>query len=118
MTLLVIVIAVAAAAALAVLSYRVLKAAHSRPPAHPAADGHGPLERAVLATVTGLIRSLLRLGLAPAPMRMLGVRGRTTGIIRTNPVDVYDAGDRSVLWPPTTRTRTGSATCAPRGRGR
>ncbi len=108
MTFVVIVIAVAAAAAAAVLAYRVLKAVHSRPPAHPAAPGghshahtsatrRGPLERAVLATVTRLIRLMLRLGIAPGPMRMLGVRGRTTGITRTNPVDVYSGGDRSIL---------------------
>jgi deazaflavin-dependent oxidoreductase (nitroreductase family) len=102
------VLAVAAATAVALFAYRVLKAAHSRPSAHtaasgghphahPATTGRGPLERAVLGTVTGVIRLLLRLGIAPGPMRMLGVRGRVTGITRMNPVDVYDGGDRSIL---------------------
>lgn len=102
------VVAVAAAAAVAPLAYRLLKAVHSRPHAHPATPGGHPharasatrrglLERAILTTVTRLIRLLLRLGIAPGPMRMLGVRGRSTGITRTNPVDVYDRGGRSIL---------------------
>jgi deazaflavin-dependent oxidoreductase (nitroreductase family) len=100
--------AVAAAGGLAALAHRVLKAAHSgpraraaapagRPHAHPAAAGRGLLERAVLTTVTRLIRLLLRLGIAPGPMVMLGVQGRTTGIARTNPVDVFDGDGRRFL---------------------
>jgi deazaflavin-dependent oxidoreductase (nitroreductase family) len=102
MIIIVALIAVAAAAGLATLVYRVLKAAHSgRPgqaagPASPSA-GHSPVDRAVLASVTRLIRLLLRLGIAPGPMRMLGVRGRASGIVRTAPVDVYDADGRTFL---------------------
>jgi len=51
----------------------------------------------VLTSVTRLIRLLLRLGIAPAPMVLLGVQGRTSGIIRTSPVDVYHADGRSFL---------------------
>lgn len=103
------VVAVAAAASLAALAYRVLKAAHSgprthgavsggHPHAHPAASaGRSPLERAVLTAVTRMIRLLLRLGIAPGPMMMLGVRGRTTGVTRTNPVDIYDGDGRRYL---------------------
>lgn len=100
----VIAVVVVAAAGLAVLAYRVLKAAHSGPRTNragsgqrPRAAGHSPLERAVLTTVTRLIRLLLRLGIAPGPMMMLGVRGRTTGITRTNPVDVFHGDGRRFL---------------------
>lgn len=104
-----IVVAVAAVllSVLLVLGYRVLKNAHSRPPrpgiphSHDgqaaASQGHTGLERLVLGILTRLIRLTLRSGFRMGPMMMLTVRGRTSGIERTNPVDVFERDGRRWL---------------------
>lgn len=106
------VIAVLAAALLAVV-YRVLKAAHTRPSpqgtrhSHDGASGahvhaadrhqHSHMETAVLTMVTKLIRLMIRHGVHLGPMMMLTVRGRKTGVARTNPVDVFERDGRRWL---------------------
>lgn len=89
-----------AALAMLTLIYRVLKAAHSRPRTAPAgSDGHShsPLERVVLTTISSAIRAMLRAGLPLGPMRMLTLPGRTTGLPRTNPVDLFQHDGRYFL---------------------
>jgi deazaflavin-dependent oxidoreductase (nitroreductase family) len=106
------VIVVLAAALLAVV-YRVLKAAHTRPSrqgtrhSHDGASGghvhaigpyqHSRVETAVLTMVTRLIRLMIRRGVHLGPMMMLTVRGRKTGVARTNPVDVFERDGRRWL---------------------
>jgi deazaflavin-dependent oxidoreductase (nitroreductase family) len=107
-----IVAAVVLLAAVVVLAvvYRVLKAAHSRPPgtaSPPSADAahqhsgaahqHSGLERVVLRAVTKTIRLMLRMGVRLGPMMMLTVRGRKTGVPRTNPVDLFGRDGRHWL---------------------
>lgn len=74
--------------------YRVLKAAHTRPAqptghAHAGGNSHGTLERAVLKSISGTITLLVRAGVPVGPIMLLTVRGRKTGMPRTNPVDVF-----------------------------
>ena len=78
------------------LLYVVLKAAHARP---GAADGrsHGALDRAVLTVLTRAIRAALRVGVRLGPMVMLTVPGRTTGLPRSNPVDLWRHGRHDYL---------------------
>jgi deazaflavin-dependent oxidoreductase (nitroreductase family) len=114
MSLIVFVAAAAVVAAvvlvLLALVYRVLKAAHTRPqPAsgpphnaaphtHPGAErGHAGLEGLVLGVVTRTIRLMLRLGVRIGPMMMLTVRGRKTGLPRSNPVDLFERDGRHWL---------------------
>jgi deazaflavin-dependent oxidoreductase (nitroreductase family) len=109
MYMLVIAIVIAIVLVVAVLAlaggYRVLKAAHTQPTrsaGHPQADGsahgghsrsgghsHGTLEKLVLKSVGGTIVRLVRLGVPVGPVMMLTVRGRKTGLPRTNPVDLF-----------------------------
>jgi deazaflavin-dependent oxidoreductase (nitroreductase family) len=93
----------AAAVVLAILvlagGYRVLKTAHRRPAhtrpgqlpgrPHPGSHSNSGLERIVLKSVGGTITLLVRLGIPVGPVRLLTVRGRTTGLPRTNPVDLF-----------------------------
>lgn len=96
---------ITAAATLAIVAiltvaYRVLKTAHSRPrtaPAGSAGPSHTPLERAVLTTIGTIIKTLLRRGIPLGPMRLLTVNGRTTGLPRTNPVDLFEHDGRFFL---------------------
>jgi deazaflavin-dependent oxidoreductase (nitroreductase family) len=78
------------------LVYFVLKAAHSRPGAG-ARHSRGPVERIVLGGVTTFLRALLRLGVQFGPMMMLTIRGRTSGLPRTNPVDLWEGSGRRYL---------------------
>src|SRR6266516_5187875 len=100
--------AVIVAAALLALAVRALKAAHTRPPAGAAAaaaaphtqeHGHGGsgLQRTVLSIVGRTIPRLLRLGVCMGPMMLLTVRGRSTGLPRTNPVDLFERDGRHWL---------------------
>ena len=50
--------------------------------------------------VNRLVMALLRLGLAPAHMRVLEVRGRTTGRLYALPVDLLTEGERLFLVAP------------------
>jgi hypothetical protein len=81
---------------LLMLGVLVLKAADRRP-----GDGvdhaHGPLERGVLRILTALIRAGLRVGIRLGPVVMLTITGRTTGVARTNPVDLWVDDDRRYL---------------------
>ncbi len=86
------------------LAYRVLKAAHTRPPGasatHPAesaSHSHSGLEKAVLSIVGKTFRLMLRLGVRLGPMMMLTVRGRKSGVARTNPVDLFERDGRHWL---------------------
>jgi len=83
-------------AAASLLLYAVLKAAHVRP---GTGNGHRPgaLDRAVLAVLTRAIRAALRVGVRLGPMVMLTVRGRTTGLPRSNPVDLWRHGPNDYL---------------------
>ena len=74
----------------------VLKAAHSRP-GGSAGHPHGPVERIVLGAVTKFLRASLRLGVQYGPMMMLTIRGRKSGLPRTNPVDLWEGGGRRYL---------------------
>ena len=84
--------------------YRILKAAHTRPAAsagdHPGAGsahsdhsrgGHpyGTLEKIVLNSVGGTIKRLVQMGVPVGAVMMLTVRGRKSGLPRTNPVDLF-----------------------------
>lgn len=79
------------------LAYRVLKAAHTRPqetsaahPAESASRSHSVVEKAVLFAVSRALRVMLKLGIRLGPMMMLTVRGRKSGVPRTNPVDLFE----------------------------
>jgi deazaflavin-dependent oxidoreductase (nitroreductase family) len=74
----------------------VLKAAHTRP-GEPGSRSHGTLERVVLVLLTRTIRTGLRIGVRFGPMVMLTVPGRTTGLPRSNPVDLWEDGPRRYL---------------------
>ncbi len=91
-------IAVVVAALLAV-AFRALKAAHTRPPgaAAPPTHGGGGLQRTVLFVVSRSIPRLLRLGVHLGPMMLLTVRGRSTGLPRSNPVDLFERDGRHWL---------------------
>lgn len=110
--------AVIVVAALLALAVRALKAAHARPPAEAIApdthdqahdqarghdqghdQGHGGsrLQRTLLSIVGKNIPRLLRLGVRMGPMMLLTVRGRSSGLPRTNPVDLFEANDRHWL---------------------
>lgn len=98
--------AAVALAALLAIGYRVIKTAHRRPEAgaghsHPSAGPgsppHSGMQRLVLRTITRVIRVSLRLGLRLGPMMMLTVRGRKTGLPRTNPVDLFGRDGRHWL---------------------
>jgi deazaflavin-dependent oxidoreductase (nitroreductase family) len=87
-----------------VLAYRVLKAAHTRPqgasaahPAESASHSHSWPEKAVLFVVSRAFRLMLRLGIRLGPMMMLTVRGRKSGVPRTNPVDLFERDGRHWL---------------------
>jgi deazaflavin-dependent oxidoreductase (nitroreductase family) len=100
--------AVVAVLLLLTIAYRVVRMAHSRPrlsAAGPHSHSHGPVQRTVLRAVTTVIRGLLRLGVRFGPMMMLTVPGRTTGLPRTNPVDLFQQAGRSWL----VATHTGGA---------
>jgi deazaflavin-dependent oxidoreductase (nitroreductase family) len=119
MSLIVLVIAAAVVVAVVLvvltLVYRVLKAAHMKPPpvsshetngtSHSHANlsrsgsdhGHSGLEKRVLLVVTATIRLALRLGVRLGPMMMLTVRGRKTGVARTNPIDLFERNGRHWL---------------------
>jgi deazaflavin-dependent oxidoreductase (nitroreductase family) len=84
-------VAVLVAAALLLTAAAVLKAAHRT------GHAHGRFERTVLRVITVLIRGGLRLGIRLGPMAMLTVPGRTSGIPRTNPVDLWADGERRYL---------------------
>jgi deazaflavin-dependent oxidoreductase (nitroreductase family) len=108
-------IVVAVVLVLFVLGDRVLKAAQMKPEAasghahngtsHSHADpsraradnGHRGLEKVVLHVVTRTIKLMLRLGVRVGPMMMLTVRGRKTGVARTNPVDLFESNGRHWL---------------------
>jgi deazaflavin-dependent oxidoreductase (nitroreductase family) len=89
----------AAAVVLAVVvlltgGYRVLKAARTTPaqPAghpHAGARSHGTLERVALKSIGGTMKLLVRIGIPVGPVMLLTVRGRKTGLPRTNPVDLF-----------------------------
>ena len=112
-TAIVVAVIVMLAAALLAVVYRVLKAAHTRPsppgPRHARDEGPGGhvhaadphqrsrVESAVLTMVTRLIRLVIRRGVHLGPMMMLTVRGRKTGVARTNPVDVFERDGRRWL---------------------
>jgi deazaflavin-dependent oxidoreductase (nitroreductase family) len=98
--------AVVAVVILLLLGYRVIKAAHQRPEAaaghsHSSAGpgAHSPsgLQRFVLGTISRVIRLSLKLGVRLGPMMMLTVRGRKTGLPRTNPVDLFGRDGRHWL---------------------
>jgi deazaflavin-dependent oxidoreductase (nitroreductase family) len=102
--------AIVSAAAVAALSllvagvYRALKSAHTRPQgtAAPhsrtgASHSHAGLERTVLFVVSRMLRLMLRLGVRLGPMMLLTVRGRTSGVARTNPVDLFERDGRHWL---------------------
>jgi deazaflavin-dependent oxidoreductase (nitroreductase family) len=55
---------------------------------------------AVDRLVNRLVMALLRLGLAPAHMRVLEVRGRRTGQVYALPVDLLTEGERLFLVAP------------------
>lgn len=102
--------AVVAVLLLLAIAYRIVRMAHSQPrpsiaDPHPRGHGHGRVERAVLRAVTTVIRGLLRLGVRFGPMMMLTVPGRTSGLPRTNPVDLFQQAGRSWL----VATHTGGA---------
>jgi deazaflavin-dependent oxidoreductase (nitroreductase family) len=78
------------------LIYLVLKAAHSRPDAD-ARHSHSLVERIVLGAVTKFLRGSLRLGVQFGPMMMLTIRGRTSGLPRTNPVDLWEGDGHRYL---------------------
>lgn len=63
-----------------------MTASHSR---H--ADLHGHVLRGTSRMLGGLLRGGVRLG----PMMLLTVRGRTTGLPRTTPVDVFERNGRA-----------------------
>jgi deazaflavin-dependent oxidoreductase (nitroreductase family) len=112
-TAIAVAVIVVLAAALLALVYRVLKAAHTRPSrqgtrhSHDGASGrhvhtigpyqHSRVETAILTMVTRLIRLMIRRGVHLGPMMMLTVRGRKTGVARTNPVDVFERDGRRWL---------------------
>jgi deazaflavin-dependent oxidoreductase (nitroreductase family) len=103
MYLLILGVITAAILALLAVVYRVLKAAHARPPGtarpvhHDASHPRSGVERAVLTVLTRLIRHLLSHGVRLGPMMLLTVRGRTTGVPRTNPVDLFQRDGRHWL---------------------
>ncbi len=76
------------------VAYRILKAAHTRPPegadGHPHSHTRGGMDGMVLKILTAAIRFSLRLGLRVGPMMMLTVVGRKSGMARTNPVDLFE----------------------------
>jgi deazaflavin-dependent oxidoreductase (nitroreductase family) len=78
------------------LVVRVLKTAHNRAGTGRGHAGH-PLQRVVLGVLTLLIETSLRMGLRFGPMMMLTVPGRTSGLPRTNPVDLWTGEGRSFL---------------------
>lgn len=68
--------------------------------AHPdaaAASGHSGMERAVLQTIGRTLKLLVRMGVRIGPMMMLTVRGRKSGVARTNPVDLFEQNGRRWL---------------------
>jgi deazaflavin-dependent oxidoreductase (nitroreductase family) len=73
-----------------------LKTAHSGP---GSGRGHArnPLQRVVLGVLTLLIRTSLRMGIRFGPMMMLTVPGRTSGLPRSNPVDLWTGDGRRFL---------------------
>lgn len=93
-------IAVAVLAVLAlfvlVLAYRVLKAAHRRP-GDGARHEHSHLQRLVLTQVARLVRFAVERGVPLGPVVVLTVRGRSSGLPRTNPVDLIEQDGRRWL---------------------
>lgn len=92
------ILAAVLATALLGLAYRVLKAAHQppRPWGSVPAGGHqhSRTQRVVLAVVSRLLRLLVRLGVRVGPMMILTVRGRKSGLPRTNLVDLFERDGR------------------------
>lgn len=78
------------------LLLRALIAAHSRPQHDGAAQQHG-VERSALAMIGRAMRLLLRAGVRLGPVMMLTVPGRRTGVLRSNPVDVFERDGRRWL---------------------
>lgn len=64
-------------------------------------DRPSPIERLFNATVGALVR----LGLGPSPMRVLEVRGRKSGKVRSLPVDLLDREGTLFLVAPRGRTQ-------------
>ena len=55
------------------------------------------IRRALVLVGTWIIKRLLRAGVSMGPMILLTVRGRTTGQLRTTPVDLLERDDRRWL---------------------
>lgn len=80
--------------------FLALKAGHARTsPPHGATETvrHRSWRHIVLGLVGRAFRLMLRLGMPLGPMMLLTVRGRRSGLPRTNPVDVFGRGDREWL---------------------
>jgi hypothetical protein len=77
--------------------------------------GMAKIRRAPFSGANWILKKLLRAGVPMGPMILLTVRGRTTGLPRTTPVDLFERDGRRWLAPPMAETTpTGCAISARR----
>jgi deazaflavin-dependent oxidoreductase (nitroreductase family) len=65
--------------------------------ARPAGAARAP---SWVTVFTPLARLLLRAGIPLGPNGLVTIRGRTSGLPRTNPVAIIEVGDRRWIWAP------------------
>jgi hypothetical protein len=59
--------------------------------------GMAKIRRAPFSGANWILKKLLRAGVPMGPMILLTVRGRTTGLPRTTPVDLFEGDGRRWL---------------------